>query len=126
MPNIFTNGFNGEQRYYVSRVESETVVARTVVDFGVKDSKGRAVAASRYIKREIVILEEGEHRPSNCRLHKIDAPTDYFVGVSIHLRNGKPFGGSWIHVEGTDLAEVAKELDARIERARRTAVKKHA
>lgn len=125
MPNVFTDRYTGVQRHYVSKTSSEPVQARTEIDFGFTDNKGRAIGMSRAIRLETVELEEGEHQERNNRLHVIGAPTRCFVGFAHGLRAGQVFGSSYIRIEGATETEVAAELDKRIERARKAAERKY-
>lgn len=119
--------FISEGKVY-NYVESQTdriVQAREIVDFGVKDSKGRAVGMMRRINHETRTLRA--ERPLNGGwIWPVGAPLERFAGFACSTRDNSCFGSADIRVYGATEAEVAAELDKRIERARRIALKKHA
>lgn len=126
---IFTRT-DGKQYHYIKRYAHEVIEPRAEIDFGVRDQKARRVGASRSIIHVTVVLRE--QRPELCGLihhpigliYPIGDPLTYFEGRAWTLRDGVPFGGSTIEVKGATREEVAAELDKRIERSRKLAVKK--
>jgi hypothetical protein len=127
MPAIHYSKYDqaGDPQYnYVKSFDSTTVQVARVVDFGVADSKGRAVGMRRFIAFEARTLHEVAPT-GGCGLWPVGAPLQRFAGVAISTRNGVPFGSAEVRVFGSTETEVAAELDARIEKARRLAVKKH-
>lgn len=110
---------------YVATCNSTVVQACTQVDFGTADTKGRKVGMSRAINHEVRTLR-AEAPAHGGSIWPVGKPLERYVGFAHTLRNGEIFGGSNVRVYGATEAEVAAELDARIERARKVAVKKHA
>jgi hypothetical protein len=124
MPAIFTCA-TGKTYNYVTSPTVQVAQAASVVEFGVQDSKGRAVGMSRVVTFESrSILEEATGRGG--WIWPVGAPLQRFAGRAISTRDGKTFGSADVRVYGSTEAEVAAELDKRIERARLAAVKKHA
>lgn len=125
LPTFTSRWDEGKVWHYVDAIKSEEVEARTVVDFGLVDAKGRKVGMSRAIRREVVTLRTTTPGPADsCRLHAVGAPLSYFVGFAYTLRNGQCFGSGCIRVEGTSPEYVAAELNRRIERSRKLAARK--
>lgn len=126
----FTSTYDKTVYNYVDKWTRETVVARTVVDFGVVDKKNRAVGMSRFIQRQVITLLTTEPSEDDLlrghSLWRVGKPTDFFSGHAMSTRNGDGFGSAEVYVTGASLEEVAAELDKRIERARKIAVKKFA
>lgn len=119
---IFTRT-DGKQYHYVERYASEVIEPRAVIDFGVRDQKARRVGMSRNINHVTVVLRE--QRPElGGLIYPIGDPLTYFEGRAWTLRNGTLFGSGTIVVKGATREEVAAELDKRIERSRKLAVKK--
>lgn len=119
---IFTRT-DGKQYHYVKRFAHEVIEPRAEIDFGVRDQKARRVGMSRSIVHVTVTLRE--QRPELCGpIYQIGDPLTYFVGRAWTLRNGTLFGSGAIVVKGATREEVAAELDKRIERSRKLAVKK--
>lgn len=119
---IFTRT-DGKQYRYIKRYAHEVIEPRAEIDFCVRDQKARRVGMSRSIIHVTVVLRE--QRPELCGLiYPIGDPLTYFEGRAWTLRDGVPFGGSTIEVKGATHEEVAAELDKRIERSRKLAVKK--
>lgn len=109
---------------YVASYTETKVGAQEIIDFGVADAKGRAVGMKRYLRHEVRTLHE--NKPDRgCSLWLVGAPLEQFVGYAISTRNGERFGSAEIKVSGATEAEVSAEIDARIEKARKLAVKKH-
>lgn len=114
---IFTRT-DGKQYHYVKRYAREVIEPRAVIDFGVRDQKARRVGMSRNISHVTVVLRE--QRPElGGLIYQIGDPLTYFEGRAWTL-----FGSGTIVVKGATREEVAAELDKRIERSRKLAVKK--
>lgn len=128
MPILFKSKFpqsTSKPMYYVDKTESVAVAPSKVIDFGVVDAKGRKVGISRAVNRMDVTLSEQEPAHGRgSRLHPADLPTTYYVGHAHPTRNGEVFGGSWVRFQAVTQEEAEAELDRRIERSRRLALKK--
>jgi hypothetical protein len=86
---------------------------------------------SRYVSHHVVTLHEQEPQRTEwggfrCRLLDTDHPTEWFEASGLSTRNGQGFGSADVRVKAPTLESALAELDARIERARKVAVRKFA
>lgn len=115
--------------HLVQSWDSTEVVARTVVDFGLKDAKGRAVGMSRRATHQVVKFHEqepakGQWGGYECRMLPADHPAEWFEVRGISTRNGAGFGSADVCVKAPTLEAALAEFDARVERARKLAARK--
>jgi hypothetical protein len=115
---------DGSSYHYVSKIDRTVIEPRAVVDFGVRDAKGRAVGMLRRVDHEAVTLAEQKPAGGCAMLHRVGAPLARFVGTAISTRNGSAFGSATVSVWAQTPADCAAQLDARIERARKLAARK--
>lgn len=91
------------------------------IDFGITDAKGRAIGFSHQMV-EFDVVEASETGSGYCTNYNVTG--HYFRASGISTRNGKAFGSADIRIEGLNQLQVATEFAARVERARKAAVKK--
>ena len=104
-----------------TRYGKPEVIGTAVVDFGVKDSKGRAVGF--WVRREKRVYIPVAEDATSYWNH--DAGT-FFLIIGIASRDGDPFGSADSRVEAPTLEEAEAEFAKRLERARKVAIKKWA
>lgn len=109
------------ERYWRVKRHTTQVRKSEEIDFGVRDAKGRAVGMWR---RWDFVSFEFRTDDSGGELLKEGSHLNRFEGYAQATRDGKSFGGSWIHILGESEEALVAELEKRIEQARRLAVKK--
>lgn len=125
-PFVWTASYPPGQQFNVVKARTqETIKPSAHVPTGVVDSKGRVVTYRTGTTRVVIELAEQDPGCTYFTLHRVGAPTDYYVGTAQQCRGGRAFGGSSITVRGTDLAEVTAELDRRVAAAIAAAQRKH-
>lgn len=107
------------ERYWRVKRHTTRVRLNEQIDFGVRDAKGRAVGMWR--RWDFVSFELGT---DSGELLKEGSHLNRFEGYAQATRDGKSFGGSWIHILGESEEALVAELEKRIGQARRLAVKK--
>jgi len=94
-------------------------ISENLHDFGVVDAKGRKVGM-------IVWASESDRVPAReGHIYNTVYPLGRLFTIRANsTRDGKPFGSATIWVADPDLGVAVKEINARIERARKVAVRK--
>lgn len=121
MAAIFTSS-DGKQHHYVKRDRSP-VSERESVAFGVADAKGRAVGMWRRV--DLVQLQVLDERPElGGEIREVGAPLTWYEGRALSTRDGASFGSADVLVKCESAEQANAELDRRIERARKIALRK--